>query len=567
MSLFTTLQMASNSLQAQQIGLQVVGQNIANVNTPGYTRSEANLHTGDTQRVGSLLLGLGVSVESITQKTDEHLNERLRSASSDRVGSEVQEGTYQQLESVLGELQDNDISSSMNNFLSAIAGILDAPQDASARNLAVTQGQSLTGDVNRLATRVTDIRNDLDRQIGDVVPDVNRLLQRIADLNVKITSIEGGSAGHSDAVGLRDERSAALTQLAQYMDIKTQEQTSGAVNVFVGGDYLVFEGQSRQIKSKTADSGTALGASKLYIAETDSPLQITSGKVAGLMDARDNIAGKMLSSLDNYAQTLAFEFNKAYSSGQGLRGFSQLTAERPVTAGDVPLDAAGLPYRPVNGGFDVLVRNTQTGITQTTHIAVDLNGIDDNDTTFNGLVTKLDAIDGISAHVDLSGHLVLESDSSNTEISFGNDNSGTLAALGINTFFTGTSAATIGVNAAVAADPTKFAASKSGIGGDTANAVELAAFLDKPLDTADGNSIDQVYSNLFNGVTQGSSVAQAAADGFRTFESTLQGQQLAVSGVNLDEEAVAMMSYQRAYQASARLIQTINQLLDTLVNL
>src|SRR5688572_15076154 len=111
MSLFSTLQLASNALQAQQIGLQVAGQNIANVNTPGYSRAAINLVPASTQRVGKLLIGLGVEVDSIVQLTDVHLNERARAAMADRAGGDVQESAYAQLEGILGELQDTDISS------------------------------------------------------------------------------------------------------------------------------------------------------------------------------------------------------------------------------------------------------------------------------------------------------------------------------------------------------------------------------------------------------------------------------------------------------------------------
>src|SRR5688572_18768341 len=116
MSLFSTLQMAGNALQAQQIGLQVVGQNIANVNTPGYSRAQVNLVPSGTQRLGKLLIGLGVDVDSIVQITDAHLNGRTRSAQADRASGEVQENVFAQLEGILGELQDTDISTSMNNF-------------------------------------------------------------------------------------------------------------------------------------------------------------------------------------------------------------------------------------------------------------------------------------------------------------------------------------------------------------------------------------------------------------------------------------------------------------------
>src|SRR6185295_10301245 len=102
MSLFSTLQIAGNALQAQQIGLQVVGQNIANVNTPGYSRESVNFVPAGTQKIGNLLIGLGVNVDSIVQITDAHLNERTRSAGADRASGEVQENVYSQLEGIIG---------------------------------------------------------------------------------------------------------------------------------------------------------------------------------------------------------------------------------------------------------------------------------------------------------------------------------------------------------------------------------------------------------------------------------------------------------------------------------
>ena len=207
MSLFSSLQLATNALHAQSIGLQVVGQNIANVNTPGYSRATTVFTPAPTQRVGNLLLGLGVEVDSIKQVIDEHLNSRLRAATADRVGGEVQENAYSQLEGIINELQDNDLSTSLNNFLGAISQVLNQPESVSVRNLAVLQGKTLAGDINRLANRAGEVRDDINAQIADLEPDVNRLLQRIADLNVKIATTEGGGSLGSDAVGLRDQHS------------------------------------------------------------------------------------------------------------------------------------------------------------------------------------------------------------------------------------------------------------------------------------------------------------------------------------------------------------------------
>jgi flagellar hook-associated protein 1 len=567
MSLFSTLQLASNALQAQQIGLQVAGQNIANVNTPGYSRAAVNFVPASTQRVGKLLIGLGVEVDSIVQMTDVHLNERARTAMADRAAGDVQEGTYAQLEGILGELQDTDISTSLNNFLSAIAQILERPESASLRNLAVLEGQALAGGIKRLAERAQGLREDLNQQLVTTEPDVNRLLREIAELNVKITTTEGGSASGSDAVGLRDARNQALTKLSELINVNTDEQPSGSVNVFAGGDFLVFEGTHRTVKIAYESDADGFNNARLMLVETDAALAVTSGKAAGLAEARDVIVGKFLGELDAFAATLAFEFNKLYASGQGLTGYTQLTSEHRVFDDSQPLDAAGLAFRPINGSFDVLIRNKQTGLTQTTRIDIDLNGLDGDDTTFAELRAALDGINGLSATVDLQDRLVLSAESPNLEFAFSSDNSGVLAALGINTFFTGTGALNLGVSTTVANDPAKFAASRSGIDGDTANAVDLAAFLDRSLDTADGKSIRNVYDGLVSEVTQGATVAKSVAEGFRTFEGTLRGEQLAISGVNLDEEAVNMMSYQRAYQAAARLIQVINEMLDALAGL
>jgi len=566
MSLFSSLQLASNALQAQSIGLQVVGQNIANVNTPGYSRAEMNLAPAATQRVGRLLLGLGVDVQSIKQRIDEHLNERLRSATADRVGGDIQQSTYSQLEGIINELSDTDLSSSMNAFFGSIAQVLSQPASVSVRNLAMLQGQTLAGDINRLASRATEVRDDLNEQVAEMAPDINRLLTQIAGFNVKIATAEGGGSLGSDAVGLRDQRSQALEQLAQLIDIQTQEQSSGAINVFAGGDFLVFEGVNRQVKVENTQVD-GLNVAKLLISETDSPIVSASGKLAGLSDARDSIVGSFLGKLNDFTKSLAFEFNKVFSSGQGLSGYSQVTADQPVLNVDAPLDAAGLAYRPVSGSFNVLVHDKQTNLTRTTRINIDLNGLDDDDTSLTKLVTQLNAVDGVAASIDPNGKLIIKSLSPTTDLAFGDDTSGTLAALGINTFFTGTSAATLGINAAVRNDPSKFAASRSGIDGDTANAVDLANFSDRILDSANGRSISQFYEQVVGEVTQGAAVAKSVATGFQTFEDTLRGQQLAVSGVNIDEETISMLGYQRAYQASARFIQTINELLNLLTNL
>jgi flagellar hook-associated protein 1 FlgK len=565
MSLFSSIQVANNAIRAQQIGLQVVGQNIANANTPGYMREEVVFAPAASQSVGGLLLGMGVQVVAVKQKVDLFLEERLRQATSDRSGSEVQEETYLQLESLLNELGDTDLSTSLNKFFDSISEILNKPDDVSTRNLAVLQGTTLAKEINRLSARVRQQRSDLNDRVTKSAEDINRLIEEIRSLNLRITQAEGGSSSHSDAVGLRDQRYLALSKLAQIIDIRVDEQPSGAVNVYAGGSFLVFEGLSRKVEIQQA-TDRGLTVSNLLFADSKSPVDFRGGELAGLIAARDNILGDFLDELDSFATTFAFEFNRVYSQGQGLKGYTQLSSNVPIDDHFAPLDAAGLDYTPVNGSFQIKLLNRQTGLAQTTEIKVELNGLG-GDTTLSSLVAQIDAIDGISATITADRRLRITSDAVNQEFSFAEDTSGLLASLGLNTFFTGSSALSLGVDANVKSDPARFAASRSGIGAGTQNAIELARFLDRPLETRDNTTLSQLYDRLVSGVTQGSSVAKATAEGFRVFEETLQGQKNGVSGVSLDEEAVNLLTHQRVFQAAAKYISTLNDLLGLLVNL
>ena len=151
MSLFGSIQMGGNTLQAMQIGLQVVGNNIANANTPGYVRQEAVYVPAGVQKQGHLMLGLGVQVDSIVQKIDKFVQERLVGARGDRANAEVQEQVYRDMETLLNELSDSeDLSSSLTGFFNAVDEVLKDPGNAATRNLAVGKGISLTQDINNL---------------------------------------------------------------------------------------------------------------------------------------------------------------------------------------------------------------------------------------------------------------------------------------------------------------------------------------------------------------------------------------------------------------------------------
>lgn len=564
MSLFGTIQIASNSLNAAQLGLQVTGNNIANANTPDYIRQRLIQSPAVTARQGDLLLGLGVKVTGVQQVIDKFLDDRVRGAASDVASSEAQEDVYTKLESAINELGDQDLSTQLTGFFGSLQDVLNQPDSVAARNVAAQKGQSLTDSIQRLDGQVRSIHETVNQQIVGTASDVNNLLKDIAKLNLQIVQLEGGGTSGSDAVGLRDRRADDLNQLAQITDIKVLEQPTGDVTVYSGGDFLVSLGTARQVGVVT-EQQNGLQVSHLVINETNSPLSTGSGRLGGLTTARDQILQGFINGLNDTSKSLINEFNKVYSGGQGLTGFSQVTSDRSVTSSTIPLENAGLPFPLTTGSFQIQTYNKQSDQKNTTDIQVDVAGLD-TDSTLQSIANQIDAINGISASVTHDGKLQITSDSPDITFSFAGDNTGTLAALGINTFFTGTGSQDISVSQLVKSDPGKLAFSSGGVGEDTKNGALLANFLNTPI-TADGASISDSYQQLVSNVALASQSATAAADGFRSFQQSLDGQRQAISGVNIDEEAVRMIEYQRTYQASAKVISTVNEMIQTLLNL
>jgi flagellar hook-associated protein 1 FlgK len=565
MSLFGSIQMAGNTLQAMQIGLHVVGNNIANANTPGFIRERAIFTPAPVMKLGNLTLGLGVEVAGIVQSLDKFAEDRLRGAGGDRAGAEIQEKTYQDIEAILGELSDTDVSTSLTSFFNSINEILKQPEDVSIRNLAIQSGKTLTTAINNLNRRVETVYTDFGRKVENLGTEINSLTEQISKLNLQIVSLEGGANSANQAGGLRSQRHQAVKRLAEIADVVASDSPSGAVNVSLHGELIVFEGSRREVEAEFS-TNNGLPIATLEFVDGGSPVEVAGGELYGVYQARDTIAGRFLNRLNDFAGALANEFNNIYAQGQGITGFKSVTSQNSVDSSTAALDAVGLDFTPTSGYFNLLVYNKQTGQTNTQRVDVDLDGLD-NDTSLATLAATLNGIDGVTARVTADNRLELRTESSELQIAFEDDSSGLLAALGVNTFFTGAKAGQLGINSELLADGAKFAASHDGVGVDVTNAQRLVALHDNGIDGLGEGSITGLYDKLVNEIAQGSAAAGSVADGYRVFEDTLTAAAQSVSGVNLDEEAIDMIMLQQTYQASARYISTLSDLMDVLINL
>lgn len=562
MGLNGALAISGRALEVFSAGIQVAGNNIANASTPDYIREQLELRSSFPVRQGSLILGSGVYATGVRQQIDKFLERRIYAASSDFTGASARNNVYKQLETAMQELGGNDLSTQLNDLLGKFNDLVNQPELAPNRELAVRQAGQFAQAVTDLRTRIDKLRTDFTVHINDLVTEANRLIDQIAELNPQITSLEASGLLQSDAGGMRSQRYAALNRLSEIIPIRTVEHDFGSVDVFLGTADLVIPGKTQHLETvPRVDHGVVVD--DVRVENTTSAISGSQGEINGILQGRDTIVGGFLDKLDQWIGNLIFEVNKVHSSGQGLHGYDTVTGTYAVNDPTASLDAAGLAFTPEHGSFQLKVVNKSTGVATTSMINVDLDGIGPN-TTLNGLIAQINAVANASASLTTDRKLQIDA-ASGFEIQFADDTSGALAALGINTFLTGSSSRDIGVNSLIQADSSLLAAAQGGGAADGRNAALLAAIIDKPLAALGNNTLDQFYDTMISGVAQGSASEAAVMTGFQGFRESLLNQRAQSSGVSLDEEAINIMKYQHAYSVAARFISTIDQLFTVLL--
>lgn len=564
MGLNSALSVAGQSLEVFSAGMQVVGQNIANAATPGYIRDELQLVTNYPFQKGVLIFGSGVRAAGIEQQIDVFLEKRIHTATSDFQASSARSDIFLKLEAEIRELGSGDLSTSLNQFLASINEVVNQSESTPLRQIAIEQGSQFAGDVTSLRSRIDELRGALSTDIQALVVEANQLIDRIAQLNPQISKSEAAGLLASDAGALRIQRYNALTRLAEIVPIRFNEHDNGAVDVFIGSNTLILGGEKQHLEAFVGvDRG--IQVTNVRLTDTKASIPGSGGLIRGIIDGRDQILGDFVDQLDTYASNLIFEFNRLHTAGKGLKGFESLTAFNRVDDQTVALNVAGLDFTPTHGSFQLKITNQFTGITETTNISIDLDGIG-TDTTLEDLRDAINAVANVNASITTTGRLQIDA-ATGFEFAFADDTSGALAALGINTFFTGSDSGNIAVNSVVANNHAFFAASRGGGPSDGSNAVRLAGFIDGPVDGLSGTSLNDFYDSLITTVAQGSAKESALTEGFGGFLESLNNQREQYSGVSLDEEAIILIEFQHAFQASARLISTIDELFNVLLNI
>jgi len=565
MSLWTALNVGRSAINASQLAVEVTGHNIANAATEGYSRQRVNLAADRATSAGAgLLVGTGVSVMSIEAYVDQALNGRIQVALSEASEAAVRQTYLARCESTLNELGEGGLSEAMLEFFSAVQDVQANPSEVGIRAVLVQRSENLATSFNRVREELDETRQEIDARLSGAAADVNELSRQIAELNVKIVEQEQGVVG-ARANDLRDQLNQLLQRLSEYVEIRTVEDESGLTTVLIGNDLLVQANRAYEVALEGTSDDSAV-ASQIVFTASGAAATLRSGELAALIEAMDQVVGGLMADLDLLAATFIEQVNRVHSVGRGLDPLSGVQSQESADDADAALNAAGLAVTPTHGHLDLAVVQRDTGAETTTSIAVDLDGLG-ADTTLNDLAAAIDAVDGVSASVDSRNRLIIEADSDSVGIAFTADTSGVLAALGINTLFAGSDCRTMAVAEPILDDNSRLAASLTGEPGDASNLAALLALRDEGMTALDGLSFSEYLVTTTTTIGIQSAAAQDSYTTADTFRAALWAERESYAGVSLDEEAMQLIRYQRAFQGAARLIQTADELLRMLMEL
>jgi flagellar hook-associated protein 1 FlgK len=324
-SLNASLSTALSGLIAEQGALEATTNNVANVNTPGYSREQPVLVASDPVVVDPLSFGTGVTLQSVESIRDPILESQIQQQTQGQ-------GQFSTLASTLQQTQGNfvtttsDIGTEISNFSDSINQLSTNPSDLSSRQGVLTAAGNLATSFNTTANNLTQQQTSLDLSVVQSVGQINQLTSQIAQLNGQISNLEnvGETAGT-----FVDQRQQAIDQLSSLVDVSVIPTNNTLTLTTANGAPLVTGQQSFQLQTQT----NAAGLHDVYSQGTDITSQITSGQLGGTLQARDQEIPAILTQLNTLAAGLANAVNTVQAGGFDLNGNAGTNLFNPPAAG------------------------------------------------------------------------------------------------------------------------------------------------------------------------------------------------------------------------------------------
>lgn len=605
-SLTTALGIATSGMNYSQIGLATVSHNIANVNTEGFSRQ--NVIAGAASNNG---YGAGVQLSTIQRIQDSFVNDRLLKQSSDLSYASTKRSYLDTIEGAFsGASAEGSLDALMGNVYDSFGVLANNPGDSALKRNAVQQLVLFTDTIRDVNADLDAQQTVIDNQITADLTSLNQLLEDVYALNTEITKQTLGTANGSNANDLQDQRDIKIAQLSEVFKLNVSNNTtSGGYRITTeNGRRLVDEGGYVQFE-RIAGSGSfqdigfrnvlpdgSLSTSSIRL-DTDN---LTSGRIKALVDLRDTNIANIVSQLDEFASTLIAETNKVASRGSAFppqrtlasaNGSATLTAttDNLYTTLDANLaddtfhlsivDASGTVVHTTVGsvGGAITLPNLATGLT-----------MDGLVTLINGNaavgVTGLGAGLGVtaSAATDANGdpYVQLQATNSNYRVVINNVTGDFAGILGFNNIFSGTDSDDIAVRDALETTPELFptARMRSSDGGlsslNNENILALAQMADSNFSFSSAGGLgaqNDTPRGYLGQMTSQLAVTLQDAKSREAYTDSLHNQltelKSSIAGVNINEELSQMLIYQNSFQASARIMSVINEMLAEIVNI
>lgn len=546
-STFFGFNIARSGLFVSQRALNVTAHNIANANTDGYSRQRLDTMASRPDILpGSYgTLGTGVDSNAVLQIRDEFLDYKIRGENSLLGEWSQKEDVLSSIETILNEPSDSGISTIMDQFYSALQELSKNPESLTTRALVRQRSIAFAKSVNQMSESLKKLQTDLDFELQAVTDEINGYAQQIAALNKTIYSLEleGGKAND-----LRDQRNVLVDKLSELTKIDYFEDDMGRFFVTMSGNPIVSHFNYDQLKLVERGADESL--------HPDDPVKLkdvtwasgstyisSGGKLKALLDMRDNISGEdkgvpyYVDKLNEFVDTLASEMNRIHGAGFGLdgsTGTSLFTINGMSTADyESWLQTNGLDNGPgIDVTTDVLAGTSST------------NTDEENQRIIRQNITKI--LDNNPAFADKSikqlsnGQYLVTDRIKADEITISSDIDGNLNAL---------------------------AASKtmSGLPGDGSNALALSGTRSNVY-LYDWGSPDDFVKSLVSNLAVDTQEAIRASESQEFLIAQVENKRQSIMGVSLDEEMSEMLKFQHSYNANARMLTTIDGILDTVIN-
>jgi len=552
-NIFSVLNTAKLGLQTNQLAIEVVGHNIANVQTEGFSRQEVILEANRPRQVGLAFLGTGVRATNITRDFDQFLFNQILGESSTLGNFDIRNTFFQRLETILNESGGVGLNNALSEFFTAFDDLASNPTNLAARTAVLSTAGTLATVFNRLGTALFQQRLNLDNAVTAEVTEINGMLNEIAELNRSILKIENGNVAAND---LRDQRDLLIKQLSEKVDVQLIDTNdSNTTLTLSGGTPLVLgttvfqlstgaNPDNRGFKDILVDDG--MGGT---INVTN---QILDGELRGLLDMRDVETQGLIDQLDRLAAGLMEQVNSVHLQGIGLDGSSGNlffdTLAPTVIASSQNLGAPGVT---ATNASPTTVNVDKFQMQFTGGLAFDLINTTTGQNLGNFGFTignPINIANGLAVTVNgapMAGDIVSISISEDAAINMA------LASTVLN-------------------DLNKIAAGLSGP-GDGQNALNISNLQNSLVFSAGAftpgagsSTFDDFFNSMISGLGAGSRSSQTILKQQEGIMLQLNTQRESISGVSLDEEMINLIKFQQAYAASARMVTVIEEMFDIL---